>query len=250
MLLTRIRKWLWKLRVQGFWFTVINQVSHRRGKQSLFRKKLAGNVPWLYGRATGTDEWVYQQVFDAEEYGIVPSDTEVKVIIDGGANVGYTSVYFAIRFPGAKVIAIEPDPDNYAILLLNVDCYENIIPLNAAVWGKSGYISMAEDTFRDGGAWAKTVSPNSGSVKAYTIDEVMHIYHHQGKSIVKLDIEGAETHVFQNGPSSWLKNCSYVVMEIHTDSEFGDPTSLIHYAINQLSFTMQSRGELVLFSRP
>lgn len=35
-----------------------------------------------------------------------------KLIIDGGANVGYASVWFANKFPKAKIFAVESEDEN------------------------------------------------------------------------------------------------------------------------------------------
>jgi hypothetical protein len=66
----------------------------------------------------GTSEHrVYRDIFQRHEYLLAP--TEPKTIVDAGANIGLTSVYFANRWPKARIIAIEPEPSNYALLLKN-----------------------------------------------------------------------------------------------------------------------------------
>jgi len=46
--------------------------------------------------------------------------SNADLIIDAGANVGYSSVYFLSNFPNCRVIAIEPDGDNFASLQKNL----------------------------------------------------------------------------------------------------------------------------------
>ena len=46
-------------------------------------------------------------------------DLRGKTVIDVGANVGDTALYFAER--GAEVVAYEPDPANFRWLLANLD---------------------------------------------------------------------------------------------------------------------------------
>ena len=43
-----------------------------------------------------------------------------QLYIDAGANIGLTSIYFANKFPNAKIVALEPEIDNYIILQKNI----------------------------------------------------------------------------------------------------------------------------------
>jgi hypothetical protein len=61
----------------------------------------------------------------------------VRLIIDCGANVGYSSAYFLSRFPYCQVIAVEADPDNFVILRRNLDRYEDRVRLiHVGVWSQ------------------------------------------------------------------------------------------------------------------
>jgi FkbM family methyltransferase len=191
---------------------------------------------------------VFKQVFEDQEYGILGSSADEVTIIDGGANVGYTSVFLARRFPNAKIIAVEPDDENYRLLQQNVRKYPNITPINGAIWGTSGYVSMSQDSYRDGGDWAKTVSSLAGSVAAYTITDLLDQYGDHNQCIVKLDIEGAETMVFAEDPHPWLARCAKLIIEIHPDSTFGDPRPYINRALDSYQHAKEFKGELVLYS--
>jgi hypothetical protein len=66
---------------------------------------------------TGTsDVYVYHQIFVEREYAPLERLSSVSTILDLGANVGYSSRYFMGMFPRAKLLAIEPDPENFALL--------------------------------------------------------------------------------------------------------------------------------------
>src|SRR5438128_6867077 len=60
-----------------------------------------------------------------------------QTIVDAGAFIGLSSLYFAWRYPNPKVIAIEPEKSNYELLLHNIDGWENIIAVRAALWKRS-----------------------------------------------------------------------------------------------------------------
>jgi tRNA G37 N-methylase Trm5 len=80
-------------------------------------------------------------IFDKGEYVLNVSG---KIIVDVGAYIGDTSIYFAIK--GAKkVIAIEPHPVAFKEMLENIQLNsleKVIIPINAGLASKHGKIRI------------------------------------------------------------------------------------------------------------
>ena len=70
--------------------------------------------------------------------------TQPRLILDLGANVGYASVYFALRHPTARVIAVEPEPSNVAVLRRNVAGLPSVAVVEGAVWPHSGRVSLQD----------------------------------------------------------------------------------------------------------
>jgi hypothetical protein len=58
-------------------------------------------------------------------------------ILDLGANVGFTTVYFANRYPDARVAAVEPSLGNFATASVNTLGNANIILFWGAIWDES-----------------------------------------------------------------------------------------------------------------
>ncbi len=76
------------------------------------------------------------------------------LIVDVGAYIGDTPLYYAKR--GALVVAVEPLPSNYEVMLrnleLNPDLKQRIIPVNAAISDRDGFVEFSYSTPVDGGA--------------------------------------------------------------------------------------------------
>jgi FkbM family methyltransferase len=76
------------------------------------------------------------------------------LIVDVGAYIGDTPLYYAKR--GALVVAVEPLPSNYEVMLwnleLNPDLKHRVIPVNAAISGRDGFVEFSYSTPMDGGA--------------------------------------------------------------------------------------------------
>src|SRR5688572_4216031 len=62
-------------------------------------------------RAKSSDEFTFRQIFVNTEYEFDFVGTP-ETIIDAGANIGLAAVYFINRFPGSKIICLEPEPEN------------------------------------------------------------------------------------------------------------------------------------------
>ena len=77
----------------------------------------------LLCRPDTSDRTVFWQVFIDRQYAAVVPRIPPRFVLDCGANVGYTTAYFLNRFPSARVVAVEPDPGNAALLRRNVAPY-------------------------------------------------------------------------------------------------------------------------------
>jgi FkbM family methyltransferase len=82
------------------------------------------------------------------------SDLNGWLIVDVGAYIGDTPLYYAKR--GAFVVAVEPLPSNYEVMLgnleLNPDLKHRVIPVNAAIGGRDGFVEFSYSTPMGGGA--------------------------------------------------------------------------------------------------
>ncbi len=177
-------------------------------------------------RIPSSDVPTYKQVFINQEYDFLVK-TKPKVIVDAGANIGLASIYFANKYPSAKIIAIEPEQSNFKILKENVTPYPNIIPVQAALWNKNEEINLIDPGL---GKWGFMTdmknSPESlpgitcHAVATMTIDKIMDDYHLKKIDILKIDIEGAEREVFAD-TSSWIEKVDSLIVELHEHMKAG-----------------------------
>ncbi|HEU4460120.1 MAG TPA: FkbM family methyltransferase [Methylibium sp.] len=168
-------------------------------------------------RLPSTDVEAYEQVLQDEEYAMAVHTTP-RVIVNAGANIGLASVYFASRFPEARVIAIECEAENFRLLQRNVAPYPNIEPVQAALWDHDGSIEVVDPGL---GAWGFVTaeSRHSGAgtvhaVPALTMATLMRRHGIEHIDVLKLDIEGAEYEVLASAPE-WIDRVDTVVAELH-----------------------------------
>ena len=54
-------------------------------------------------------------IFVLREFAL-PVKVEPKLIIDAGAYTGLSTLYYATKYPGAKIIAVEAESSNFEVL--------------------------------------------------------------------------------------------------------------------------------------
>jgi FkbM family methyltransferase len=75
-----------------------------------------------------------------------------KTIVDAGANVGFTTLFFASQYPHARIIAIEPSPRSVELLRMNVAGLPNVTIVEAALWAKTEDLLLEDIPGRSWGA--------------------------------------------------------------------------------------------------
>ncbi|MEP6683081.1 MAG: FkbM family methyltransferase [Parafilimonas sp.] len=187
-------------------------------------------------RDNKSDKAIFFQVFYEKQYDLYGVDFPyAKRIIDGGANIGCASVYFSMRFPEAKIIAIEPEKNNFELLKKNVAFYKNIQCLQAGIWDKNEKLSL---TNPEGGAAEFMFDNNSNldnTINGITIPAIIDSQNWDDVDILKLDIEGAEKEVFTSSDLSWLKKVKLLIIELHDRYKEGC-TKTVFEALNQFNY--------------
>ena len=209
----------------------------------------------LHIRRNSSDLAVFSQIFVEREYACLDDLTEVGLVIDCGANVGYSTAYFLSRYPGCHVIAIEPDPGNFSMLQRNLAPYGSRAELiRAGVWSRPAGLVIADSPYRDGREWTRQVrecNPDEDAdVEGLDIASIMTRSGHVRASIIKIDVEGAEVVIFSDNYESWLNLTDAIVIELHDDSVFGKGSEVFFSAIQGQDFQISRSGELTICQRP
>jgi FkbM family methyltransferase len=200
-------------------------------------------------RVPSSDVGVYSQVFLKHEYKFEVNKTP-SFIVDAGANIGLASIFFASRFPGTRILAIEPEKTNFEVLVKNTALYPNIIPVHAALWGDNAEIDVVDPGLGNWGfmtaAQGGTAKQMGQKVQGMTLDSIFDQYGIQRISIFKSDIEGAELEVFRNS-SSWIDRIDSLIVELHEHMKPGCNRTF-HRATDDFAWEW-TQGELVYLTR-
>jgi FkbM family methyltransferase len=138
------------------------------------------------------------------------------VILDLGANVGYTMLDFRFHHPGARIIGVELDARNLELARRNVEGLGMEL-VHAAVFHRDGEIAYdaaaAFDAFQ--ARAARGGEHPSARVPALTMGTLMRRLGVTRADYVKVDIEGAEKALFLEGDLAWLDRVGQISIELH-----------------------------------
>lgn len=193
----------------------------------------------------GTSDFnVVLDIFGTNSYKI-NCNFKPKFIIDAGANIGISSLYFNMKYPEASIIAIESEKSNYKLLCENISEIKNIKPINAGLWNKNGFIEVKDIGLDKWGFIVQdTDGNNPNKITAITIDKIIELYNIDKIDILKIDIEGSEKEVFEN--SNWLDRVDILIIELHDRMKKGCSQSVLN-SVMKFDFSLQINGENLIF---
>ncbi len=179
----------------------------------------------------GTGDFII--VFGLEEYSFLKVENEI--IIDIGANIGDSPIYFALN-SAKKVIALEPYPYSYNIALKNIKLNhleDKIILLNAG-YAQDGTIKVNPDFENTIGSDLKSFE-NGIDIKTLSLKTLLSDYHID-KAILKMDCEGCEYNLLKEDNDT-LKKFKMIQIEYH-------------YGYEKLKEKLEEAGFSVTYSKP
>jgi len=173
-------------------------------------------------RLRSSDVPTFQQVFINNDYQSLNLPENVNTIVDLGANIGLASVYFGLKYPQAKILAVEPEITNYIEAVSNVAALgPRVQTCHGAVWTYDGWINLRTEN-SDGTplhSWGVQVSEDNagaaGQTRCYRLETLVKQAGFDAVDILKVDIEGAELELFLHEPRLWLPRVKLVIVETH-----------------------------------
>jgi FkbM family methyltransferase len=189
---------------------------------------LDGSSRDFFHRGTRADLFVINQIFKDKDYSIerlrrgadltekfnsIIQTEKIPLIIDAGANIGASALWFSGTFSGAHTVCFEPDGSNFKLLESNTTGFD--VELHQAAIGA---VDGAVDLFDPGeGEWGYQTRPNpNGVIKMVSLDRIVTNKKMLGYEpfIVKIDIEGGEDELFSSR-TNWVNEFPLLIIELH-----------------------------------
>lgn len=159
---------------------------------------------------------VFLEIFQDEVYEQVWKLKPGDVVLDIGAYVGMFTVK-AASLVGAtgRVIAIEPSPENYELLVRNCEGLSNVALVKKAIMSTTGtgrlYYSRSAAANSLVTHWKRHVE-----VETTTLDDLVQGLGLDKVDFIKVDAEGAEIDVLKGAQSVLAKGVKLVIAAYHT----------------------------------
>lgn len=153
--------------------------------------------------------WQFKEIFIDESYFFI-SDKSSPIIIDCGANIGLSTLYFKNIYPNAIIYAFEPNSKIFNILIKNLANYKDITLSSSACWTSDGELDFYIGP--DDGSSITKASESIIKVKSLSLNNFLNSFN--SIDFLKMDIEGAEKIVFPSIEKN-LHKISNLFIEYH-----------------------------------
>ncbi len=207
-------------------------------------------TPFAFRPNLIADAAIINSILIHQEYNFPLENFQPKLILDCGANIGCSAVYFANKFPGAQIYSIEPEKNHVTLLRFNTILYEQIHVIPAALWDKETFIRVEDKGFGDLG-WMtfETAADDPAAIKTVTISKILAESGFDEIDLLKIDIEGAEKEIF-GAPDvgAWLSKVKVIMIELHDRMKRGCSKNFFN-AISKYDWHFELRGENLIFIR-
>lgn len=189
--------------------------------------KINESVKNVWLRKFSSDVQVYQQMFIEKEFDPIiklfaERNFKPVYVLDGGANIGLSTIYLHSFYPTTKFALVEPNESNFNLLQKNVTENDlNVQLFNVALWYEADNLSIVNNEPGDewGFSVGKKVGNNQLHIKGVTIQSILKELDWPRIDYLKLDIEGAEEEVFKTMErfDGFLKNTNAISIEAHSE---------------------------------
>jgi FkbM family methyltransferase len=186
-------------------------------------------TPYTYGDLTvlvrpslsTAEQMIVREVHDAYEW-----DLAMRGAVDVGAHIGAWTALARLRFPGARVAAVEVDSLNHEVLVANVGGDPRVHVVEAHCGYTPGEYAVARHGFNSGSTrvvparepvgypWTRHPAP-----ARRTVEEVMAAAGLATVDVLKLDCEGGEVDIVAHLAPATLAGLRHVVGELHVDPD-------------------------------
>ncbi len=135
----------------------------------------------------------YEELFVHRIYEFQPSHEGELCIVDFGANIGLSVLFFALNYPNVRIDAYEADPSIYRYLQMNLQSCRmdsQVRLFNEAVWTENGTLDFYSEGADAGRIVSSPTLENRVKVKCMDANAALACY--ERIDFLKIDIEGAE----------------------------------------------------------
>jgi len=140
-----------------------------------------------------------------------------RTVVDIGAHVGSFTVWAARRAPAAVILAVEPNPETFRLLIENIRLNHltgRVSAINAAIAAFSGSVHL-ESVEHSLGTRIALEGQGNVDARAETLEGLLTEGQLEAIDLLKIDCEGTEFSVFGSLSANTLGRIKALVCEYH-----------------------------------
>ena len=224
-------------------FKIQNALRKKKEKVNLSNRNA------FYFRKNSKDYETFEEIFLKNIYDIalpfIPN-----LIVDAGANVGFASCFFNLKYPLAKIIAVEIEDQNILMIEKNCSSIKNFEILKNALSNKKSYFKITNPFNATNSFQISEVATNENyDIESVTVSEILDNNFDADIDILKIDIEGAERFLFESNFENWLPKVKCIMIETH-DRMFIDCTKIVVDTLTKSKFILytSTEGTLIFYN--
>jgi len=179
----------------------------------------------LYIRGQTSDVELVRYIFRDRGIYAMPKVDGIDTILDVGANIGLTALYFASQFPQASIYAFEPFPENYELLEKNTSNHPQIHTFPYGLSAKDGDLAycFSDNPRNFGGGTFKAIGCDTQKKFLLPVKSPKTAIRDLGLGeidLIKIDTEGSEFDILRNIDTNILEKVKLVTGELHGIDDF------------------------------
>jgi FkbM family methyltransferase len=165
-------------------------------------------------RSHTTDVSVLGEIVVSRSYEAAASAApEARTIVDLGANIGLASRWLLERFPQARIVSVEPERGNVGVLRHNLAPFaERASVIDACVGARARRVSLVTSGRED--AHSMRDVAHGADTDVVTMSDVLSVLGSDRVDLLKCDIEGAESELFESS-AAWISGVGVLAVECH-----------------------------------
>ena len=143
--------------------------------------------------AQAVEYYVFRSIFGNEDYNLarlrrwpdikaaydgMVAGGRTPLILDCGANIGVSAGYFALEFPAARIVAVEPQPENFRRAVAATAAFPHLKVFEAGVASAPGSAQIVDPSL--GTDAYRTELSTGGEIRMVTVPELVREAHTGG----------------------------------------------------------------------
>jgi len=232
----------------GIWFLINDTWKSQLHFSAMI--SYSGKVHRFYFKDVGDFE-LLDEIFLQSAYLLLKELEPNPIILDLGANIGVSTLFFAMCWPNSEIHSVEPDPENFRRLCENTKSLHNIFCHQKVIWSDDVKVPFYVNKHRGSSSSIFKTSSKQHCVylQAYSLSQFLDHISKEKITLLKIDIEGAEEAVFST--FNEFHRIEVIAGELHHDyCNTEDLLNALHKYYNQVQIhTLKHKRDYVFASR-